>query len=59
MYLLSMYNIPNNTKETYINMAKIIGSPLRYIQGNNEINNIAKDVKDWGTSFFFLVDKLV
>jgi hypothetical protein len=40
-------------------MAKIIGSPLRYIQGNHEINNIAEDIKDWGTSFFFLVDKLV
>ena len=40
-------------------MARIIGSPLRYIQGNHEINNIGKDVKDWGTSFFFLVDKAV
>ncbi|MDR0739944.1 MAG: glycerol dehydrogenase [Mycoplasmataceae bacterium] len=40
-------------------MARIIGSPLRYIQGNHEINNIARDIKDWGTSFFFLVDKFV
>jgi glycerol dehydrogenase len=40
-------------------MARIIGSPLRYIQGNHEIDNIGKDVKDWGTNFFFLVDKAV
>jgi glycerol dehydrogenase len=40
-------------------MARIIGSPLRYIQGNHEINNIAKDVKDWGTKYLFLVDKIV
>jgi glycerol dehydrogenase len=40
-------------------MARIIGSPLRYIQGNHEIDNLAKDIKDFGKSFFFLVDKAV
>jgi hypothetical protein len=40
-------------------MARIIGSPLRYIQGNHEIDNLASDIKDFGTSFFFLVDKAV
>ncbi|MDR0545330.1 MAG: glycerol dehydrogenase [Mycoplasmataceae bacterium] len=40
-------------------MSRIIGSPLRYIQGNNQIENIGNDIKDWGTSFFFLVDKVL
>lgn len=40
-------------------MSRIIGSPLRYIQGNNQIENIGNDIKDWGTSFFFLVDKIL
>lgn len=40
-------------------MARIIGSPLRYIQGVDEIKNIAKDIKDFGTKFLFIVDKPV
>lgn len=40
-------------------MARIIGSPLRYIQGNNELDNVASHVRDWGNKFLFLIDKAV
>ena len=40
-------------------MSRIIGSPLRYIQGPNEIENIFNDIADWGKNFLFILDKPV
>lgn len=40
-------------------MARIIGSPLRYIQGADEIKNFAEDIKDFGTKYFLVVDKAI
>ena len=38
-------------------MAKIIGSPTRYIQGRGELVNLAKHAGAIGDSMFILVDK--
>ena len=40
-------------------MAKIIGSPTRYIQGRGELVNLAKHAGAIGDSMFILVDKFV
>lgn len=40
-------------------MAKIIGSPTRYIQGRGELTNLAKHAGAIGDSMFILVDKFV
>lgn len=40
-------------------MAKIIGSPTRYIQGRGELANFAKHAGAIGDSMFILVDKFV
>ena len=36
-------------------MSRIIGSPLRYIQGPGEIKNLYKHLKDWGKNFFIII----
>ena len=36
-------------------MKRIIGSPLRYIQGPGEIKNLYKHLKDWGKNFFIII----
>ena len=36
-------------------MPRISGSPLRYIQGPNEIKNLYKHLKDWGINFFIII----
>ena len=36
-------------------MPRIIGSPLRYIQGYGEIKNLYKHLKDWGKNFFIII----
>ena len=38
-------------------MPRIIGSPLRYIQGPGEIKNLYKHTKDWGKNFIIVFDK--
>ena len=38
-------------------MPRIIGSPLRYIQGPGEMKNLYKHLKDWGTNFIVVIDK--
>ena len=40
-------------------MAKIIGSPTRYIQGRGELANLAKHAGAIGETMFILVDKFV
>lgn len=40
-------------------MPRVIGSPLRYIQGPHEIKRIFEDLKDWGKKFLFVIDKPV
>lgn len=40
-------------------MSRIIGSPLRYIQGPHEIKNLYNHVKDWGKKFLVILDKPV
>ena len=38
-------------------MPRIIGSPLRYIQGPGEMKNLYKHLKDWGKNFIIIIDK--
>ena len=38
-------------------MPRIIGSPLRYIQGPGEMKNLYKHLKNWGNNFIVIIDK--